>query len=250
MQGLSPDSSTNQRIAKASSGGIGAYSVENTKRSTQRYSRLIPSSTWARTALVYRHAFKLNPRNQIEPNLFALNYNDPVQRSNLPSHSRLARSRRSDTTNFRSPISTAMPLIMSPCAPDESNDLIQAQFATCGYSASPPSKHYVKVTDTATDEIAAYAIWISLPAPPQRCHKPVDRDPWLLSSSQLATASNGNNCGLCIGVRERLWSSCLYRGARVASNFRRLGLRVKGVDKQCRVRVRMSVGSCIGLVGA
>ncbi len=136
-----------------------------------------------------------------------------------------------------------MPLIMSPCALDDANDLALAT------SSSSSSKLYLKITDTSTNEIAAYAIWISVPSPPapQRC-KPVDRDPWLLSSSELV-ATNNSSSGLCIGLRERLWSTCLYRGARVASKLRRLGLKARGVDRQCREIVRMSVGSCVGLGG-
>lgn len=146
-----------------------------------------------------------------------------------------------------------MPLIMTPCVPDDANNLAQAHLATFAYSTSGSSKHYLKITDTATNEIAAYAIWISVPPPPplQKSNRPDDRDPWLLSSSELVTASHSNS-GLCIGARERLWSTCLYRGARVASKFRRFGLKARGVDRQCRVRVksvRMSVGSCVGLVG-
>ena len=133
---------------------------------------------------------------------------------------------------------TTMPLIMSPCAQDDTNDLAQAHLATFAYSAPSPSKHYLKVTDTSTNESAAYAIWISLPPSHER-NNPADHDPWLLSSSQLVTTDNdGGNSGLCIGIRERLWSSCLYRGARAASKFRRFGLKVKGVDRLCRRRAR------------
>lgn len=143
---------------------------------------------------------------------------------------------------------------MSPCALDDANNLAQAHLATFAYSAPAPSKHYLKITDTSTNEIAAYAIWISLPPHSRKCGKPADHDPWLLSSSQLVTANNnGNSSGLCIGVRERLWSSCLYRGAKAASKLRRLGLKASGVDRQCRKRVksiRMSVGSCVELVGS
>ena len=151
-----------------------------------------------------------------------------------------------------------MPLIMSPCVPDDANHLAQAHLATFAYSASPSSKHYLKITDTSTNEIAAYAIWIPVlpyPHPPQIC-RPDDYDPWLLSSSQLVNTNNSNsssdnnNSGLCIGLRERLWSTCLYRGARVASRLRRFGLKVRGVDRQCRQRVRMSMGSCVGPVEA
>ena len=147
------------------------------------------------------------------------------------------------------PTSAAMPLVMSPCVRDDANDLAQAHLATFAYSASHSSKLYLKITDTSTDEVAAYAIWISVPPPPrpQRC-KDDDRDPWLLSSSELVTTNNSNR-GLCIGFRERLWSTCLYRGARVASKLRRFGLKARGVDRQCRKSVRMSVGSCVGLVG-
>lgn len=164
---------------------------------------------------------------------------------------RPVRSMKTPNIQFHS---SAMPLIMSPCVPDDANNLAQAHLATFASSASGSSKHYLKITDTSTDEIAAYAIWISVPpCPPflQKC-KPDDRDPWLLSSSELVAASNSNS-GLCIGVRERLWSTCLYRGARVASKLRRFGLKARGVDRQCRKRaksVRMSVGSCVGLVGA
>ncbi|CAF9919965.1 MAG: hypothetical protein ALECFALPRED_001388 [Alectoria fallacina] len=143
-----------------------------------------------------------------------------------------------------------MPLIMSPCVPDDANDLAQAHLATFAFSASGPSKHYLKVTDTSTNEIAAYAIWISVP--PLQKYKADNHDPWLLSSAELVTASNSNS-GLCIGVRERLWSTCLYRGARAASKLRQFGLKARGLDRQCRMRVesvRMSVGSCVGLVGA
>lgn len=150
-----------------------------------------------------------------------------------------------------------MPLIMSPCVLDDANNLAQAHLATFAYPASPCSKHYLKITDTSTNEIAAYAIWISVPPspppPPQRC-KPDDHDPWLLSSSELVSLGNSKSkSGLCVGARERLWSSCLYRGARVASKIRRFGLKARGVDMPCRTRVksaRMSVGSCVGLVGA
>lgn len=145
-----------------------------------------------------------------------------------------------------------MPLVMSPCAVDDTNNLAQAHLATFAYSAPPPSKYYLKITDTSTNEIAAYAIWISLPAtPPQRCYNIDDQDPWLLSSSQLMTTdNNGKNSGLCIGLRERLWSSCLYRGARAAAKVRRFGFRARGVDKRCRERAKsvgMSVGSCVRL---
>ncbi|CAF9915579.1 hypothetical protein IMSHALPRED_002645 [Imshaugia aleurites] len=136
-----------------------------------------------------------------------------------------------------------MPLIMSPCVPSDATKLAQVHLATFAHSASPASKHYLKITDTATNEIAAYAIWISVPhcppPAPQRC-KPDDHDhdPWLLSSSQLVTrnSSDGNH-GLCIGVKERFWSGCLYRGARVASKLRRFGLKARGADRRCRGRV-------------
>lgn len=120
-----------------------------------------------------------------------------------------------------------MPLIMSPCVLDDANNLAEAHLATFAYSASASSKHYLKITDTSTNEIAAYAIWISVP-PPERC-KPDEHDPWQLSSSELVNTNNSNSkSGLCIGLRERLWSTCLYRGARVASKLRRFGLKVRG----------------------
>lgn len=121
-----------------------------------------------------------------------------------------------------------MPLIMSPCVLDDANNLAEAHLATFAYSASASSKHYLKITDTSTNEIAAYAIWISVPPPPERC-KPDEHDPWQLSSSELVNTNNSNSkSGLCIGLRERLWSTCLYRGARVASKLRRFGLKVRG----------------------
>ena len=169
----------------------------------------------------------------------------------------LTRGHRIYSSPPKSPPSTIMPLIMSPCALDDANNLAQAHLATFAYSAPSSSKHYLKITDTSINEIAAYAIWISVPPssppPAHRC-KPGDRDPWLLSSSELVATNNskGSN-GLYIGVRERLWSTCLYRGARVASKLRRLGLKARAVDRQCRKRVesaKMSVGSCVGLVGA
>lgn len=140
-----------------------------------------------------------------------------------------------------------MPLIMSPCAQDEASTLAHAHhlatFIRSSSSSSTPSKHhhYLKVTDTSTNEVAAYAIWISLyprpRLPPQRCYyyyyynnnnktpNVHDRDPWRLSLSQLATTAytNDEKSGLYIGIRERLWSGCLYRVARAASTIRRFG---------------------------
>ena len=158
--------------------------------------------------------------------------------------------------------SNIMPLVMSLCALDDANNLAQAHLATLACSAPSPSKHYLKITDTSTNEIAAYAIWISIPPiapppppPPQRCHKLDDHDPWLLSTSQLVTSNNSNDgnkkkkqqkSGLCIGLRERLWSSCLYRGARTAATLRRLGFKVKGVDRRCRERVKKSARMSVG----
>ena len=135
-----------------------------------------------------------------------------------------------------------MALIMSSCAMEDATDLAQAHLATFAYSAPTSSKYYLKITDSSTNKIAAYAIWISVPPNPQM-YRLTDRDPWLLSSSQLVTINgNGNNNGLCIGVRERLWSDCLYRGARAASKLRRFRLKVRGVDTQCIFKVRMSEG--------
>lgn len=162
-----------------------------------------------------------------------------------------------------------MPLIMSPCAQDEASTLAHTHHLATSIhslSSSTPSKHhhYLKVTNTSTNEITAYAIWISLTPPPprpppRRCYyhyninEPPnvhDHDPWRLSLSQLATTAytNDDNSGLYIGMKERLWSGCLYRAARAASQIRRFGFGLRA--GQCG-RVAIGGGCCCvgGFVG-
>ena len=215
--------------------GWGAYSVEKgNKRSSRSYSRLF-------SLIILGSCCPCSPTSihQIQRNLVAPYHKMSNSRGTSLRHS-LTHSHRlllssallsspalplplsSNPTKPHQTPQTVPTLLLAPLSPTETSSLVHAHHIA---TSSPPfpTKQYLKITDTTTNEIIAYLIWVSLPpCPPsyQRYHDNDPNDPW-----QLVTGTKNNDSGgLSIGTKERLCSNFLYHGVRVASKIRRLRL--------------------------